>query len=473
MMRQLQIKASTTNFNGTYFTFAFVIIGAVVALVGPGGGDWLYRIGLVYASLIGLLSGTTLAEIKVKPFSFCMPGQEKSMGPAIVTLAVIACGLYTCLLLIRPVQSSDALLIQQLLTLFCWSIGIDLLVVLAAVVAADTFITSTVLVVGFMLLVAGVAHPGIGAGWSAVSLLLIDRPVLAVVFASVTILWALRALRDRELSRRLCGSPFLPLKAYDNPFRLDEYKQRMRRTALKTSFVTANSGTPGGRLLFKLSERFAGSSWDYLLHESRMSGNVIELIGKVSYILVLIALVIFVFWRRQPAAPAMPAIPGLFFMVGLTFMFFAPGFRARLSPMLPVSRRQHFRALLVKAGIIYANAVLILLALRFLVGWLEPSLPLLSSTLLAGLVEMSVPAVLILALNVPVLCWSSAAFRSTIANLVFMMAYMVGGMLVISARHDALMAISLPSALLTTGVFWLPFLYIAFKRALRDDLLLQ
>ena len=54
------------------------------------------------------------------------------------------------------------------------------------------------------------------------------------------------------------------------------------------------------------------------------------------------------------------------------FASFAPGFNARLSPMLPVSRQQHFRSLLVKAGVVYVTAVSIILIVRLAVSALQP-----------------------------------------------------------------------------------------------------
>ena len=80
-------------------------------------------------------------------------------------------------------------------------------------------------------------------------------------------------------------------------------------------------------------------------------------------------------------------------------------------------------------------------------------------------------AVLIVAAAVPILCWAFATLRSAIGYLLFLIAFLIATRIVTGAAQEFLLARSYPVLLLATAVLWLPFIHIAWKRCIRDDLL--
>jgi uncharacterized membrane-anchored protein YitT (DUF2179 family) len=81
-------------------------------------------------------------------------------------------------------------------------------------------------------------------------------------------------------------------------------------------------------------------------------------------------------------------------------------------------------------------------------------------------------AVLIVAAAVPILCWAFATLRSAIGYVLFLTAFLIATRIVTGAAQEFLLAQSYPVLLLATAVLWLPFVHIAWKRCVRDDLLL-
>ena len=101
--------ALVTNFNGSYIGLPFLALLTVIALIpshGPSPSSLLMSFGFSAALIVALLVGTTLTEIKVKPLSYVLPGQEKSMAPAVLLLGAVLCLTYARLVLGRPSTSS-------------------------------------------------------------------------------------------------------------------------------------------------------------------------------------------------------------------------------------------------------------------------------------------------------------------------------------------------------------------------------
>lgn len=467
MIRRLTVKAALTNFNWTYIAFLPLAILTLVSLA-SGDGDLLFRISLANAGLFGVLTGTTLTEIKVKPLSWCLPGQEKSMGPAIVGLAAIVCLISSALLILRPMTEVDAPLLQQVQTSFAWSFGLYLAVVAVAVYTRDTLLSSQVVALAGALLIIGRFQPGRPDPWAPAIAYLADSPVLAAAFAAAAVAATLYGLGSRELSRRLCGAAFLPLKAFDHPARIREYRASLRRTSFRRSAWTVNTAARGSALLAKLGRRVAGSAGDLFTLDSRVSSSVAEFFYKLLSI-GLILLFFSVIMHRDNADP----LPALYIMTSVMFVFFVPGLTARLSPMLPVSRGQRFRSLLAKSGLVYVTVVVGLLAARLVVGAFGVVYPEFRSTLPHTLAELPLSVLLILALNGPIHCWGLTQFRSAGGWLVFFMVYSFAALAFVGAQADSLLEWSLSKILLVTAIAWLPFVAIAWKRCFRDDLLLK
>jgi hypothetical protein len=465
MIRRMTIKAALTNFNWTYVAFLPLAILTLVSLA-SGDGDLLFRISVANAGLFGLLTGTTLTEIKVKPLSWCLPGQESSMGPAIVILAAIVSLVSSAFLLLRPMTEVDAPLLQQFETSFAWSFGLYLTFVAVAVYTRDTLVSSQVVAFSGLLLIAGYFIAGRPDPWAQAIAYLAGSPVLAALFAATAAAATLYGLGSRERSRRLCGAAFLPLKAFDHPARIREYRAGLKRTSLRPSVWTDDTGTFASALLAKLGSRAAGGAWDLLTLDSRLSGNVAEFFYK----LLIIGLIVLIFSALMHGASAGP-FPALYIITSMMFIFFVPGLTARLSPMLPVSRGQRFRSLLAKSSLVYVTVVVGLLAVRLVVGALGAVYPEFRATLPYALAELPLSALLILALNGPIHCWGFAQFRSAGGWLVFFMVYSFAALAFVGAQADSLLEWSLSKILLITAIAWLPFVAIGWKRCFRDDLL--
>ena len=472
-MIQLNVRAAVTNFNATYTVSLFLVLFTVIAMLTPSARSIPYNLlmslGLVAAISAGLLAGTTITEIKVKPLSFVMPGQERSMGPAALVVGGIVCAVYALLVFLRPMSVTDISRLQQAVAALGFDLGIFMLVVGVCVLSRATLLTSVATSVPFMLIFAGMVHESTGSAWIALNLAVAERPLLAVVFGVAATVGVYRLLGNRRLSRDLCGAPFLPLKAYDNPFRLDDYRNRMRRGSFRPSVMTSSGGGPASLFMKAVSRYLLGTSWDYLLLDSRASRNQSEFVFKLVALVVTYALIVFMLSIQKPVN----GLGLLFFLVTMTFMYFPPTFRVRLSPMLPVARRQHFKVFVAKALSVYAISILMIslleLGLAALVGVAGETNMATSLRAVAGL---PFKATLVVAAVLPIFCWAFTKLRSTIGFLGFMIVFVgVGGNLTAFAE-DSLLAKSYTTILLATAVLWLPFLGIAWKRCFRDDLYL-
>jgi hydrogenase/urease accessory protein HupE len=98
--------ALVSNLSGSYLVLPFIAIVTVGALIADSDRAASYNLlmsfGFVAAMAVGLLAGTTLTEIKVKPLSYVLPGQERSMAPAVTLVGALVCLAYALLLLGRP-----------------------------------------------------------------------------------------------------------------------------------------------------------------------------------------------------------------------------------------------------------------------------------------------------------------------------------------------------------------------------------
>ena len=105
-MTRQTAAAILTNFNGSYILLPFLALFTLIAFVAPidrvAPYNLLMSLGLVAAAFVGVLAGTTLTEIKVKPLSYVLPGQEKSMAPAVLLVGVLVSLVYALLLLEHP-----------------------------------------------------------------------------------------------------------------------------------------------------------------------------------------------------------------------------------------------------------------------------------------------------------------------------------------------------------------------------------
>jgi hypothetical protein len=141
--------------------------------------------------------------------------------------------------------------------------------------------------------------------------------------------------------------------------------------------------------------------------------------------------------------------------------------------MPPVSRRGYFGSFLAKAVGLYALTILatllLLLVIRIASNNGAPGSEAATSNAWASL---PLRAVLIVAATVPILCWAFAALRSAIGFLVFSIAFVAALAAVLTSAREFLLAQSYTALVLTTAICWLPFVLIARKRCLKDDLLL-
>jgi hypothetical protein len=336
-------------------------------------------------------------------------------------------------------------------------------VVAICVATHDTAFTSQAAVIPFLLVVpAAAGSEPIASGWLSLSAAVAENALLAMLFAAGGVIAVFHLLGRRSHSRRLCGAPFLPLKAYDNPFKLDSYRQRMKSSAFRRGLMTDSRASPVGLVLSALSRRAAGSSWDYLVFATRAGGNLWESMFKlVSAALVLGIVALYVPPDRLPEP-----LVGLTFIVLVSFMCSPPVFKPRLSPMPPVPRRRYFSSFLAKAVGLYGLTILATLLL-LLVTRIASDGPAESNSW----ASLPLRAVVLVAATVPIMCWAFATLRSAIGFLVFMIAFMAVITVVVASARDLLLTQSYTALVLTTAVCWLPFVLIARKRCLKDDLL--
>lgn len=217
-----------------------------------------------------------------------------------------------------------------------------------------------------------------------------------------------------------------------------------------------------------LSRRVVGTPWDYLVLETRAGATRWEFAVKVATLVLLIIIV----GLNGPDSRAPNALFALFFLVAMVFAFFPPTFKARLSPMPPVSRRRHFKSFLAKGLSVYALTIVATLLFTLLARLVSETA--IGSGFETLIVAASLPlrAVIVVAATVPIMCWAFAKLRSAIGFLLFLLVFMVAISIVASAAQELLLAQSYPVLLLATAICWLPFVRIAWKRCLRDDLLL-
>ena len=460
--------ALLTNLNGSYIGLPILALLTFIALI-PSHDfpqhNLLMSFGFAAAIMVGFIAGTTLTEIKVKPLSYALPGQEKSMAPAVLLVGTVLCLAYALLVLGRPMTIVSVPEWQQSIAAFGFGLGLFTVVVAICIVTHDTAFTQGLAWLPLVLVSFAPGNEAVASAWTSLSAVIAENAFVAVLFAACGVAAVFRLLGDRTHSRRLCGAPFLPLKAYDNPFKMDTYRSRMKSGAFRQSVMTDSRASPGGVVMAALSRRVAGTSWDYLVLDTRVSGTRWDFAVKLGYLVpfILFIVVVNVYAPRHRSE----ALWGLFFLVSMVLGVFAPTFRARLSPMPPVSRRRHFMSFLAKAVSVYVLAIVAVLLLTLLIRVAS------KTALGSGFLEAaSLPlrTVIVVAATVPILCWAFATLRSTIGYYLFITGFLITMRLVASA--DFLLVQSYPVLLLTTAVLWLPFVHIAWKRCLRDDLLL-
>lgn len=465
-MIRLTAKAALTNFYVGYYMALFLLgVSTITGLL--LNGDLLMSSSIVAAGAFGLFAGTTLAEIKVKPLSYTLPRQERSMAPALLLVGTVVCAAYAILVLMRPLSFVDIPTPQQSLSVFGFSLGLFMLLATVCVVTRDTAFLPLVVIIPLALLLSAVSNDTLSAPWLALNAAIVERPLLSLLFAALGVGLVFSVLGSRELSRRLCGAPFLPPKAYDNPFRTEDYRSRMRSAAFRPSVMTDSRGLPGGAFLAALNRRLAGTSWDYLVLDTRISRNSWELAFRLVYFVTF--LVWLVVW--SPLFDRAGSLSALLFLAAWTFMFFPPTFKPRLSPMLPVGRGRHFRSFIAKGILVYAFTLAGMLLLRVLAR-VFPTMASQVSGALAAIVDLPFEGMLMAAAAIPILCWASAKLRSTIGLIVFMVLFLAIVVNVAARAYDPLMRLGYPAVLLVSALCWLPFTYIAWKRCHRDDLLL-
>lgn len=235
--------------------------------------------------------------------------------------------------------------------------------------------------------------------------------------------------------------------------------------------MTDSRASPGSAVMAALSRRVAGTSWDYLVLDTHASGTSWDFAVKLAY-LVMIVLTIMVLHMYAPLDRWPDALYELCFLVAVVLGFFPPTFRARLSPMPPVSRRRHFRSFLAKEIWVYALAVLATLLFTLLMRAASETALVSESATWTAAASLPLQAVIVVAATVPIMCWAFATLRSAIGFYVFLIAFLIVVRIVLGAAQEFLLAQSYPILLLATAVLWLPFVHIAWKRCLRDDLLL-
>jgi hypothetical protein len=465
--------ALLTNFNGSYISLPFIALFTVIALSVPSGRfppyNLLMSCGFVAATVIGLLAGTTLTEIKVKPLSYVLPGQEKSMPPAVLLVGALLCLAYALLLLGRPMTVVSVPAWQQALAAFCFGLGLFSLVVAACVVTHDTAFTSMASMVPFLVFTGALAgNEELWSVWVSVSGAVAENVFVAALFGGCGVVTVFRVLGDRTRSRDLCGAPFMPLKAYDNPLKMDDYARRMRSGAFRPSVMTDSRASPGGLVMAALSRRVVGTSWDYLVLDTRAGATRWQFTYKLVSLLVMLTVLGLYFPLGRSFNPLLALFSGVVF----TFMWFPPTFRARLSPMPPVSRRRHFRSFLAKGVSVYVLTILVILLLWLAMQVVSEMAIGSGSAGLTATRSLPLRGIVIVGATVPIMCWAFAKLRSAIGFVVFLVVFLTAVSVVVNAAQEFLLAQSYPTLLLATAVCWLPFVLIARKRCLKDDLLL-
>jgi hypothetical protein len=468
MIRQTA-AAILTNFNGSYIAVAFLPLLTLIAFVAPSDRvapyNLLMSLELVAAAFVGMLAGTTLTEIKVKPLSYLLPGQEKSMAPAVLLVGIVVSSLYALLLLGRPMTVVAVPALQQALAAFGFGLGLFTLVVALCVITHDTAFTSLAGVAPFLLVVPAMWQERLASAWIALNVALARHPVASVLFAGVGVATIFYVLGSRRLSRHLCGAPFLPLKAYDNPFKIEDFRSRMKNGSFRRSLMTDSRASPGGLVLAALSRRVVGTPWDFLVLDTRASANRWEFGWKLISLVALLGFMALQYSLTQPH-PTNP-LGLLFLLVAVTFVFFPPTFRARLSPMLPVARRRHFKSFLAKAVSVYVFTFLAVLVLQLVVR--EAGL---RSAVSAEIASLPLRGVIVAAATVPINCWAFTQLRSAVGFLAFMVAFVAIVVNAVGAAQQFLLGQSAVVLLLASAICWLPFVLIAWKRCFKDDLLL-
>ena len=466
--------ALATNFNGSYIGLPFLALFTAIALIVPSRfppHNLLMSFGFAAAILVGLLAGTTLAEIKVKPLSYVLPGQERSMAPAVVLVGAVLCLAYALLVLGRPMTIVSVPAWQQSMAGFGFGLGLFMVMVAVCIVTHDTTFTSQAAYLPLVLVTGALGNESLAAAWISLSSAIAESAFVAVLFAACGVAAVFHLLGDRTRSRGLCGAPFLPLKAYDNPFKLDTYRRRMKSGAFRPSLMTDSRASPSSVVMAAMSRRVVGTSWDYLVLDTRASGTSWEFAVKLAY-LVLLVLTIVVLHRYGPLDRSPDALFELCFLVAVVLGFFPPTFRARLSPMPPVSRRRHFKSFLAKGVSVYALTIIATLLFTLLMRAASETGLVSGSATWTAAASLPLRAVLVVAAAVPIMCWAFATLRSTLGYVLFLAAFLIATRVVTGAAQEFLLAQSYAVLLLATAVLWLPFIHIAWKRCIRDDLLL-
>src|SRR5688572_15550640 len=150
--------ALLTNISGAYYIgVPFLALFTAIALMVPSGRfppyNLLMSFGFTAAILVGLIAGTTLTEIKVKPLSYVLPGQEKTMAPAVVLVGAVLCLAYALLVLGRPMTIVSVPAWQQSIAAFGFGLGLFAVIVAICVVTHDTAFTSQAAFLPFVLVV--------------------------------------------------------------------------------------------------------------------------------------------------------------------------------------------------------------------------------------------------------------------------------------------------------------------------------
>ena len=206
--------------------------------------------------------------------------------------------------------------------------------------------------------------------------------------------------------------------------------------------------------------------------DTRVSRNEWQFASKLFHFAVMIAFMTWMF-RTSVAGGGPPgkASMSLVILLVLTFFMFAPTFKPRLSPMLPVTRRQHFKSFVSKAVSVYGSTILAMLLLRSAAGLLGGSTGFLFSTF-GEVAALPFKGVLVVAAVTPLLCWAFTTLRSTAGLLVVVMLLASIAVSVAGRAEAALLGFSYATVLVGSVACWLPFLGIAWKRCFKDDLLL-
>jgi hypothetical protein len=470
-MTSLTARTLLTNFNATYAVLPFLGFFTVAVLLMPSdrmlASNLMISLSLVTATAFGLLCGTTVTEIKVKPLSYVIPGQERSMAPAVIAIGAFFAFFYALLLAAKPMTVTEATALQQAFASFAYSLTVYLLVVGVCIVSRDTGFVSLATAIPFVLVAGALAHQGLASAWVSLNLALIESPMLGAVLAVAATAAVIILLGDRKRSRRLCGAPFVPLKVYDNPFKADELRSRIRAGTFRPSFMTSAHSSPTGMAIAALSKRRPGSLWDAMIQDPRLAGNLWEFLIRVSTLVVIVGLMTVLLASER----VISGLGTVQLLVAMTFIFFAPTFRAALSPMLPHSRRTHFQSFLAKAFSVYVLTILFVLVLKLVAQAVDASRASGLAQTIVAVAGLPFAGVLLVAAQIPILCWAFATLKSTFGFILFMMLYFGVAMNLTAQAAQTMISWGEVQILAGTAVAWLPFIAISWKRCFRDDLL--